>query len=200
MSEGFKPILEVAQLMHGFPAPWFISGGWAIDLFVGEVTRPHSDIEIGIFRCDQRALWRQLPGWRFEKAVDSSAGGEWVSWEMHEELRLPVHQIKATRRDGEPAEIEFFLNERSETHWISRRHAGLARAVSEAVFISALEVPALVPEIQLLFKAKYNRPKDRADFELALPRFDMMQRAWLANALAEYHPGHAWIELIGEKT
>lgn len=74
MSQGFERILEVAGIMRGFPAPWFISGGWAIDLFLGEVTRAHSDIEIGIFRCDQGALWRQLRGWTLEKAVDSIGG------------------------------------------------------------------------------------------------------------------------------
>jgi hypothetical protein len=196
MNEGFEPILEVARIMRGFPAPWFVSGGWAIDLFLGEVTRAHSDIEIGIFRRDQQALRRQLPDWKFEKAVDSGDGGEWVPWEMNEELRLPVHQVKATRRNGGFSEIEFFLNERSDTHWISRRHAGLARAVSEAIFISALKVPALVPEIQLLFKAKYDRPKDRADLDMALRRLNSTQREWLARALSEHHRGHAWIEVI----
>jgi hypothetical protein len=190
-------MFEVARIMSGFPAPWFVSGGWAIDLFLGEVTRAHSDVEIGIFRRDQQTLRRQLPGWAFEKAVDLGDGGKWVSWQANEELQLPVHQIKAARREAEPIEIEFFLNERCETDWISRRHEGLARPVSQAIFISAIGVPALAPEIQLLFKAKYNRQKDQLDFEKAITRFNEVQRKWLATALKQYHAGHPWIATLG---
>ena len=46
----FEQIEITAAHMDGFPAPWFVSGGWAIDLFLGRVTRDHSDIEIGIYR------------------------------------------------------------------------------------------------------------------------------------------------------
>ncbi len=48
--------LQVATLMRDFKPNWFIAGGWAIDLFLGKVTRPHQDIEIAIFRKDQLAL------------------------------------------------------------------------------------------------------------------------------------------------
>ena len=45
-----EEIMAVARIMAGFPHPWFVSGGWAIDLFVGRVTREHGDREMGIFR------------------------------------------------------------------------------------------------------------------------------------------------------
>jgi hypothetical protein len=44
----FEPIEAVARVMAGFPRPWFVSGGWAIDLFVGRVTREHEDLEVGL--------------------------------------------------------------------------------------------------------------------------------------------------------
>lgn len=198
VSDDFEPILRVADIMNGFPAPWFISGGWAIDLFLGEVTRVHSDVEIGIFRRDQQAVRRQLPGWALEKAVDSDEGGKSVSWEASEELQLPVHQIKASQCDAQPTEIEFFLNERSDADWISRRHEGLTRPISQAIFISAIGVPALAPEIQLLFKGKYNRQKDQFDFERAITRFRGMQRNWLATALTRYHARHPWIAMLSQ--
>src|SRR4051794_33243194 len=120
-NEDFGPILEVAEIMRGFPAAWFVSGGWAIDLFLGEVTRSHSDIEIGIYRRDQQLLRAHLRGWSLSKAIACGDDGEWVSWLLGEELLLPVHQIKATRTDGEGREFEVFLNECSENDRISRR-------------------------------------------------------------------------------
>jgi hypothetical protein len=60
----FDRIVAVAHLMQGFPGPWFVSGGWAIDLFVGRVTREHEDREVGIFRQDQQALPLLNAAWR----------------------------------------------------------------------------------------------------------------------------------------
>ena len=35
------------------PAPWFIAGGWAIDLFLGRKTREHADVDFALSRLDQ---------------------------------------------------------------------------------------------------------------------------------------------------
>ena len=193
MPEAFQPIVDAAKYMRDFSRPWFISGGWAIDLFLGTVTREHSDIEIGIYRCDQHLLRDQFLGWSFEKAVQRDGEGTWVPWETGEALELPIHQIRVTKADAALPEFELFLNERSETHWWSRRHAELKRPLAEVVMTGAMGLPALAPEIQLLFKAKYTRPKDQADFDLAVPRMTKSQRDWLDGALREYHPGHPWI-------
>ncbi|MHA2306939.1 MAG: nucleotidyltransferase domain-containing protein [Candidatus Hodarchaeales archaeon] len=46
----FNLLLKISKLMKDFNKPWYIAGGWAIDLFLGLVTRSHQDIEIIIFR------------------------------------------------------------------------------------------------------------------------------------------------------
>lgn len=61
--EPFQPVLEVASLLRNFKRPWFIAGGWAIDLFFGRVTRNHDDVDVAIFRGDQRELQAYLSGW-----------------------------------------------------------------------------------------------------------------------------------------
>jgi hypothetical protein len=40
----------IVQIMNKFQYPWFIAGGWAIDLGVGKVTRKYEDVDICIFR------------------------------------------------------------------------------------------------------------------------------------------------------
>jgi hypothetical protein len=39
---------EVARLLSGIEAPWYVAGGWAIDLFLRGQRRPHADLEIAV--------------------------------------------------------------------------------------------------------------------------------------------------------
>ena len=57
----------VRHEMRDFGRPWCVAGGWALDLFIGEQSRPHSDIDIALFREDQAALRVALDGWSFAK-------------------------------------------------------------------------------------------------------------------------------------
>lgn len=91
MVSPFAPILTVAEIMRDFPSAWFVSGGWAIDLFLGQPTRSHFDIEIGIYRRDQQTIKRLLPEWNLEKSISTPTGGKWVPWTDGEELHLPIH-------------------------------------------------------------------------------------------------------------
>ena len=54
---------DVADVLRGLPVPWWISGGWAIELFLGRRTRRHYDLDVTILRRDQLALRRHLATW-----------------------------------------------------------------------------------------------------------------------------------------
>jgi hypothetical protein len=68
------------ELLNSFRRPWFVGGGWAIDLFLGRETRNHQDIDIAIFREDQFELRRHFANWQWKKAVS----GTLVGWEPNE--------------------------------------------------------------------------------------------------------------------
>ena len=185
--------------MAGYDHPWFISGGWAIDLFLGRVTRDHDDVEVGAFFPDQPAIRRHLRDWDLFRPTD----GRWLALGAEDEVRLPEFQIQARSADLAPHEFDIFLNPLDGSDWVSRRHAGLIVPAAAVAAISAgargepAGIPFLVPEIQLLYKAKYHRPKDDADFAVALPRLDERRRTWLRTALEAYHPGDAWLPALG---
>jgi hypothetical protein len=46
--------------MHDFQRPWWVAGGWAVDMFLGSITRSQSDVDIAVLRADQDMLWRYL--------------------------------------------------------------------------------------------------------------------------------------------
>jgi hypothetical protein len=193
-SASFAPVTALVPLLAALPAPWWVAGGWAIDLWLGAVTRPHQDLEIGIWRSDQAALRSHLAGWDLLKAVRGAAGGEWVPWPAGDPLVLPVHQVLARRGGEEPAEIEFFLNDADEAgRWRFRRDDGIRHARNNLVLPSGPGLPIVAPEVVLLHKATHRRPKDEHDLRVARPRLDAAQRAWLRTALATLDPAHPWL-------
>jgi hypothetical protein len=114
---------------------------------------------------------------------------QWVPW-AGKKLELPEHQLMA-RRDGR--EVEFFLNERDGDVWVSRRDPRIRMPVGDLVTVSERwGVPIIAPEVQLLYKAKYVRDKDRADYQNAMERMSRGRKGWLKDAVEMVHPGHEW--------
>ena len=48
---------------NGFHEPWFVAGGWAIDLFLERVTREHGDIDFCVFRDSLGILLAHFSAW-----------------------------------------------------------------------------------------------------------------------------------------
>src|SRR5438045_694310 len=67
-------VFAVARFMAGIPAPWWVAGGWAVDLWLGDVSREHEDLELGLFHSDQTRLRTYCVGWQFFTPVDN----QWV--------------------------------------------------------------------------------------------------------------------------
>src|SRR4051812_43656809 len=58
----------VATLLAGIHAPWWVAGGWALDLFLGYQTRSHDDFDVGILRRDVTEVVASLCGWELCEA------------------------------------------------------------------------------------------------------------------------------------
>ena len=54
---------DAAELLRGLAAPWWIAGGWSLDLFLGVELRPHKDLDVAVLRRDQARLLEALPDW-----------------------------------------------------------------------------------------------------------------------------------------
>jgi hypothetical protein len=175
----------VARLMSGYPHPWWIAGGWAVDLYLGAQPRAHEDVDIAVLRRDQGDLYRHICGWRPQKVV----GGSLLPWGEDEALEPPVHEIHVFPR-GE--RLELLLNEAEADRWVFRRNASVSMPLRQLTRRTASGLPILCPEVVLLYKAKRPLSRDNDDFARVVPRLGRAAKEWLASALEICHPGHEW--------
>jgi hypothetical protein len=190
VTDEFAPVRAAVDVMSGFPHPWWIAGGWAIDLFAGRVTREHGDVEIGVFRDTQGALHDRLR--QFELTQSSEDGI--VPWTGREPVAPSVFQLLARHESLPGGELQVFLDDRTGGRWSWRRDRRISRDERDVASPSILPgVHVLAPEIQLLYKAKYDSPKQEHDFGVALPLMSPVRRQWLRESLALTSPTHRWI-------
>lgn len=187
--------LEVAGLLTGLDARWWIAGGYAIEAFSSKAFRDHGDVDVGLLGRDQLAAQRHLAGWDLHAA---DPPGTLRPWRPGESLKLGVHDIWARRGPGQPWRFQLLLNEADGEDWVYRRDPRIRRALCALVWRRD-GIPYLAPEVQLLFKAKAPRAKDEADFEAALPLLDGVQREWLSDALALTEPTSPWLDWLTER-
>jgi hypothetical protein len=193
-----KALLEVAEAMGHLRAPFFFSGGWAIDLHLGRVTRAHHDIDVLVMRRDHLGLHQALRDFTLKKIVPHPEGlpnrGTIVEWPVGERLELPVHQINAYRAgDAEPA-FQVMLAESNDDGWIFRRNPKVRMPIARMGSHPLWGLPYLAPEIVLLFKAKHLEARDRIDFDNTMQTLSADARRWLREAIENTHPGHEWLK------
>jgi hypothetical protein len=188
---------EVARFFAPFTAPWWIAGGWAIDLFLGRQTREHEDIDVQILRRDQQAVRALFGAWDMQAALTPPRDEAWPfrPWRLGEELDAEIHDIWCRPMPTQPWALQLMIADTRADAWLFRRTPTIVRPV-DTIGCDAEGIPYLAPEIQLLYKAKGLRPKDEADFTQILPPLDQERRQWLRTALAEAHPAHPWLERL----
>lgn len=198
-----SPPQQLQELLWMYGEPWWVAGGWALELWLGRELRPHSDIEISIPRADQLALRAYLTQFRFTQIVKDEQGtGREQPLPAGEAAEPPVHELHARRYSGagiDPLALlrfEVLLSDVEDGVWRYRRDPRVTLPLEQFCGISAAGIPYLAPQVVLLYKAGSSaglRPVDEQDFAAALPQLAAEQRAWLAQALATAHPGHSWL-------
>ena len=148
---------EVAALFAGLDVPWWIAGGWAVDLFLGRTTRTHGDIDIAVLRRDWPTVRAHLDGW---------------------DLLVNGHCVWCRPTPGEPWRVQLLLEESEGDDWVYRRDPRVQRPLT-----SLGDGHVLAPEVQLLYKSGSTAAKDIADVTAVLPVLGAPARTWLDDVL-----------------
>ena len=193
---GFAPVTAAAQELQDLRVPWRVASGWALDLFLGRVTRVHHDVDVEIARDDQLALYEYMTtrGWKFVTPYNQRL----EPWLPRMRLELPRHQAHA-HRDG--AFLDFLLIDIAHDVWHYRRDSTVIRALDKVGLTNADGIPYLAPELALLFKSRNTstklRPQDETDFMTVSRHLEPERRAWLRWALTVTDPSHPWLDQLG---
>lgn len=185
---------EVTRRLAGFNVPWCVAGGWALDLFLGRITREHEDLEIAVPAARALEIVPAFPECEF------FAVGSRLAWPWRPEITDESHQTWLRERATGKWRLDIFREPHDGDTWICRRNPDFRRPYAELIHRSADGIPYAAPEVILFFKAKAARPKDEADFERVSPAFSAEQREWLLTALQAAHPDHPWITHLTKTT
>ena len=182
-------------MLESVPCPWWVCGGWAIDLWLGRETRRHGDTDIGCFRAGVDRLCAALPDWECYSAED----GALSPYPSPDVAPISVSSLWCRRRTATSWDLQVMIEDAESGRWLFRRDTRVTRPVEEITWLTDTGIRVLAPEIQLLYKAKGVRPSDQADFDASLSTLSESARGWLVQALETVHPHHPWIgHLVGE--
>jgi len=174
------------------PIRWATAGGWALDLFLGRVTRDHEDLEIAVLNDDVPAVLDAFAGadWRWDVPTDG------LLHPLDSPAYTQTHQTWLWSKNANAFVLDVFREKHDGDTWIFRRDPTITMTWSDVADTSASGTPYLVPQVVLLFKAKHARPKDLADLTTFLPSLNAAQRGWLRASIEQVHPRHDWITRI----
>lgn len=194
-------VAPVIGAMSAYPAPWALCGGWAVDAWLGRISREHGDVDVAVFVQDQHVLFDHLHGWQLVPHSADWSGDSNERWDG----RPLDHRAHFHGRidNGEPVPpagplwpaqgfiLDVQLNDRTDDAWTVHHDPVIAVPLEDAVRVCPWGVPAVVPEVLLFYKSRDLRRRDRDDFEALLPALAPRQRAWLTSAIAR--AGHPWL-------
>lgn len=186
---------RTAKLFQDHPENWWIAGGWATDLFLGEQTREHEDVDVAILRSDEQSFRARLQDWELWPGPGNSQLED-NPIALGERLAPDRKVIWCRPSATSQWAFEFLLNKNDGEEWVFKRDDRIRRPIADIGNISPDGIPYLNPEIVLLYKAKNLRGRDEHDFQQVLPKLGDDARSWLGDSLRIVHPDHPWVESL----
>src|SRR4051812_23327521 len=180
------------RLFKDVAAPWWVAGGWGIDLWLGEQTREHLDLDVAVLRRDQNVFWKKLSTWDLHLATAPGVLSPWSPSVIPE----PLHAVWCRPTPESGWAFEVLLNDSQGDEWLCRRDHSVRLRLAALGGRTSDGLPFLKPEVILLYKAKNVRENDQTDFLASVSRLEPEARAWLRSAIQRVHPGHEWLGVL----
>jgi len=178
-----------ARLLASADVRWWLSGGAALDRWLGRAIRQRTNIDVSVTAADLPALIASLPegfsAWApadDEDAVvrfaDAPADADLQPVLIRDDAR-GVWVLQVDVEDGAPRA------------WVYKRDPRLTLPWDRAV-LDIGGIPTGAPEVQLVWKALRPRPEDDIDKDAVVAELSADARSWYERAILSIHPHSTW--------
>lgn len=213
MDISFRLVDDLVTFMQSFNAPWFVSGGWAIDLHLNRITRDRCDLDISVPHSDRfRAIDFFLEkGWQVEGKLrggfktirklsdyDEEMDYTWCFLKEADFVKEYLDEggnrrIAYNRSSQQELDyVEVFFDRIEDGYFVYRREPRIKRVTSLAI-LKRDGIRYLAPEVVLLFKSNDLSKKNQGDFDNAIPSMEAEAISWLSASLSLlYGDSHGW--------
>ena len=161
--EQLKGLATLGDIMDRHGLDYWLFGGWAVDFWLGKVTRAHDDVDLAVWRNDYEVIRRvlALAGWRYAPVDNEAIGASFRSGAVLAELTFVVSDDSRMMFIPFPDQPVLwsavpFGSDRRELRGVS------CRTIPLAVLKAGKSVPRADPA---------DAAKDRADFEALTERY-----------------------------
>jgi len=181
------PPQAVAELLADAPVRWWLSGGVALDRWLGEPIRERRNTDVSVVHADLPALVASLPDC-------------YDAWAVRDEELVPFAEVSVDDevqpvlvRDVEAGAWVLRINveDGAPRAWVYKRDPRLQLPWERAV-LDVDGIPTGAPEVQLVWKALRPRPEDDVDKDAVLPRLSEEATAWYERCILSIHPHSSW--------
>lgn len=179
----------VAGLFAEASVRWWLSGGAALDRWLGQAIRPRPNTDVSVIAADLAALVESLPA-GFSAWAPSDDSDDLVSFaDAPNDTDL---QPVLVHDDAENAWVlQVNAEDGAPRAWMYKRDPRLTLPWSRAV-IDIDGIPTGAPEVQLVWKALRPRPEDTFDKDAVLPTLSDEAVSFYETALLRIHPHSTW--------
>ena len=188
-AENWRPldVDGVVRLLQGASVRWWLSGGAALDRWVGHPIRPRTNIDVSVTAGDLAGLVAALPS-----GVSAWASVDGAAVPFDEAPENADLQPVLVRDDASGATIlQINAEDGAPRAWVYKRDPRLQLSWVEAV-IDLDGVPTGAPQVQLVWKALRPRSEDTLDKDAVLPTLSPEAVAFYETALLRIHPHSTW--------
>lgn len=179
----------LGELFAGASARWWLSGGAALDRWMGRPIRERENIDVSVIAADLADLVTNLPD-GFSAWAPSGHDDEVVPFvEAPTDTDLQPVLIRDDAMDAWALQVN--VEDGAPRAWVYKRDPRLTLPWDRAVH-DVDGIPTGAPEVQLVWKALRPRPEDTIDKDAVLPSLSDEAVSFYETALLRIHPHSTW--------
>lgn len=178
----------VAELLAAASVRWWLSGGAALDRWLGRGIRARSNVDVSVVASDLVALAESLPA-GFSAWFAPDDGVPVPLDRAPDDVDLQPVLVRDDEKGAWVLQIN--VEDGAPRMWVYKRDPRLTLPWDRAVLdVDGIRTGA--PEVQLVWKALRPRPEDDVDKDAVLPQLSAEAVAFYETALLRVHPHSTW--------